>query len=81
MIIKLISLVIITLFLLSGQSYSEDQFLFPEKKPSIFKSADNTEKTDLNKGLPQKKTNNSKRRKYWKGKNSKTKRGKREKRK
>ncbi|MBD1146184.1 lytic transglycosylase domain-containing protein [Pelagibacterales bacterium SAG-MED28] len=55
MTIKLISLVIITLFLLSGQSYSEDQFLFPKKKPSIFKSADNTEKTDLNKGLPQKK--------------------------
>ena len=55
MTIKLISLVVITLFLLSGHSYSEEQFLFPKKKPSIFKSADNTEKIDLTKGLPQKK--------------------------
>ena len=55
MTIKLISLVIITLFLLSGQSYSEDQFLFPKKKPSIFKSPDNNEKIDLTKGLPQRK--------------------------
>ena len=55
MTIKLISLVIITLFLLSGQSYSEEQFLFPKKKPSIFKSADNNETIDLNEGLPQRK--------------------------
>ena len=50
MTIKLMSLVIITLFLLSGQSYSEKQFLFPKKKPSIFKSPDNNEKIDLTKG-------------------------------
>ena len=55
MTIKLISLVIITLFLLSGHSYSEDQFLFPKKKPSIFKSTDNREKIDFFKNLPQRK--------------------------
>ena len=55
MTIKLISLVIITLFLLSGQSYSEDQFLFPKKKPSIFKNIKNSKKIDLSKNLPQRK--------------------------
>ena len=55
MTIKLISLVIITFFLLSGRSYSEDQFLFPKKKPSIFKSTDNSEKIDFSKNLPQRK--------------------------
>ena len=34
---KLISLVIIMLFLSVGRSFSEDQFLFPKEKPSIFK--------------------------------------------
>ena len=33
---KLISLVIITFFLLISHSYSENQFLLPKKKPSIF---------------------------------------------
>ena len=55
MTIKLISLVIITLFLLSGHSYSEEQFLFPKKKPSIFKNIKNSNKIDLSKNLPQKK--------------------------
>ena len=55
MTIKLISLVIITLFLISGHSYSEDQFLLPKKKPSIFKSTDNREKIDFSKNLPQRK--------------------------
>jgi len=55
MTIKLISLVIITLFLLSGHSYSEEQFLFPKKKPSIFKSVENNEKVDYSKNLPQRK--------------------------
>ena len=41
---KLISLVVITLFLLSGHSYSEEQFLFPKKKPSIFKELEETKK-------------------------------------
>ena len=52
---KLISLVIITLFLLSGHSYSEEQFLFPKKKPSIFKKVENTKKVDYSKNLPQRK--------------------------
>ena len=55
MTIKLISLVVITLFLLSGHSYSEEQFLFPKKKPSIFKNIKNSNKIDLSKNLPQKK--------------------------
>ena len=38
MTIKLISLVIITLFLLSGHSYSEDQFLFPKKNLRYLKA-------------------------------------------
>ena len=52
---KLISLVIITFFLLIGHSYSEDQFLFPKKKPSIFKSIENEGKADYSNNLPQKK--------------------------
>ena len=55
MIIKLISLVIITLFLISGHSYSEDQFLLPEKKPSIFKNTDKREKVDFSRNLHQRK--------------------------
>ena len=55
MTIKLISLVVITLFLLSGHSYSEEQFLFPKKKPSIFKNIKDSNKTDLSKNLPQRK--------------------------
>ena len=34
---KLISLVIITFFLLIGHTYSGEQFLYPKEKPSIFK--------------------------------------------
>ena len=34
---KLISLVLLTFFLATNYSYAEDQFLFPEKKPSVFK--------------------------------------------
>ena len=52
---KLISLVIITFFLLIDHSYSEDQFLLPKEKPSIFKSEENTEKIDLSNNLPQRK--------------------------
>ena len=55
MTIKLISLVIITLFLLSGRNYAEEQFLFPKKKPSIFKNIKNSNKIDLSKNLPQRK--------------------------
>ena len=55
MTIKLISLAILTLFLLSGHIYSEEQFLFPKKKPSVFKSLENTVKVDYSKNLPQRK--------------------------
>ena len=55
MINKLISLVIITFFLTIGHSYSENQFLFPKKKPSVFSESKNN--IDLNKwkNLPQQK--------------------------
>ena len=49
---KLISLVLLTFFLATNYSYAEDQFLFPEKKPSVFKK--NLESESL-KNLPQKK--------------------------
>ena len=52
---KLISLVIITFFLLIDHSYSEDQFLLPKKKPSIFKNVENAEKIDFSNDLPQRK--------------------------
>ena len=55
MTIKLISLVIIVLFLLSGHSNSGEQFLFPKKKPSIFKQIEKTKKIDYSNNLPQKK--------------------------
>ena len=49
---KLISLVLLTFFLATNYSYAEDQFLFPQKKPSVFKK--NLESESL-KNLPQKK--------------------------
>ena len=49
---KLISLVLLTFFLATNYSYAEDQFLFPEKKPSVFKK--NLESESL-KNFPQKK--------------------------
>ena len=52
---KLISLVIIILYLLSGHSYSEEQFIFPKKKPSIFKQIEKTNKITYSNNLPQKK--------------------------
>jgi len=42
MINKLISLVLLIFFLTAGYSYSEDQFLFPKKKPSVFKKIERT---------------------------------------
>ena len=54
MINKLISLVILTFFLLIGHSYSDVQFLYPEKKPSIFKES-NTINNQIQNNLPQKK--------------------------
>ena len=55
MINKLISLVIITFFLLIGYSYSEGQFLFPKKKPSIFKKIEKTIGQNYSENLPQRK--------------------------
>jgi len=55
MINKLISLAILTFFLLIGQSYSETQFLYPKKKPSIFKPIDKTGEQKIQSNLPQKK--------------------------
>ena len=53
MINKLISLAILTFFLLIGHSYSETQFLYPKKKPSIFKPIDKTSEQKIRVGLRQ----------------------------
>ncbi len=55
MINKLISLAILTFFLLIGHSYSETQFLYPKKKPSIFKPIDKTSEKKIQSNLPQRK--------------------------
>ncbi len=52
---KLISLVIITFILLIGRSYSENQFLFPKEKPSIFKKINKGSGESFSSNLPQKK--------------------------
>jgi soluble lytic murein transglycosylase len=55
MINKLISLVILTFFLLIGYSYSENQFIYPKKKPSIFKEEERTINNQVQNNLPQSK--------------------------
>ena len=52
---KLISLVIIMIILSIGRSYSNDQFLFPKEKPSIFKKIDKNFSQSSSGNLPQKK--------------------------
>jgi len=52
---KLISLVLITFFLLIGNSYSESQFLFPKKKPSVFSQINTNIRQDNLKNLPPRK--------------------------
>ena len=52
---KLISLVLITFFLLIGHSYSESQFLFPKKKPSVFSEIKSNIGQNNLKNLPQRK--------------------------
>ena len=52
---KLISLVIITLILSIGHSYSDEQFLFPKEKPSIFKKIKKDTDIVFSNNLPQKK--------------------------
>ena len=55
MINKLISLVLLTFFLMTGYSYTEDQFLFPKKKPSVFKKIEINLETESSNNLPQRK--------------------------
>ena len=55
MINKLISLVIITFFLLISYSFSENQFLLPKKKPSIFTETKRIIDQGSLKNLPQQK--------------------------
>ena len=50
---KLISLVFLLFFLIINKAYSENGFLFPVKKPSIFKKIVNNNDEDLIKSLPQ----------------------------
>ena len=52
---KLISLVIIMLILSIGRSYSDNQFLFPKEKPSIFKKINKDPGKSFSSNLPQKK--------------------------
>ena len=52
---KLISLVVIMLILSIGRSYSDDQFLFPKEKPSIFKKINKNFSPSSLGDLPQKK--------------------------
>ena len=52
---KLISLVLLTFFLATNYSYAEDQFLFPEKKPSVFKKIEINIDSVYSNNLPQKK--------------------------
>ena len=52
---KLISLVILTFFFIAGHSYSNEKFLFPKEKPSIFKKIDKNKDKTFSNDLPQKK--------------------------
>ena len=52
---KLISLVIITFILSIGHSYSDEQFLLPKEKPSIFKKINKDPGKNFSSNLPQKK--------------------------
>ena len=55
MINKLISLALLIFFLTTGYGYSDSQFLFPKKKPSIFKKIERNIASEIQKNLPQKK--------------------------
>ena len=52
---KLISLALLVFFLMTSYSHSENQFLFPKKKPSVFKKIDQSANVESLKNLPQKK--------------------------
>ena len=51
---KLISLALLVFFLMTSYSHSENQFLFPKKKPSVFKKIDQSANVESLKNLPQK---------------------------
>ena len=55
MINKLISLVLLAFFLASTNGFAEEQFLFPKKKPSVFKKIEIKTKSSNLHNLPQKK--------------------------
>ena len=50
---KLISLVFLLFISIINKAYSENEFLLPAKKPSIFKKNDTNVKESVNKNLPQ----------------------------
>jgi len=52
---KLISLALLVFFLTTGYSHSEDQFLFPKKKPSVFKKIETNIGSKSSNNLPQRK--------------------------
>ena len=52
---KLISLALLVFFLTTSYGNSENQFLFPKKKPSVFKKIEKTVKSENLNQLPQKK--------------------------
>ena len=52
---KLISLVLIIFILFIGRSYSEERFLLPKEKPSIFKKINKDPGKKFSSNLPQKK--------------------------
>ena len=70
---KLISLVVITFILSIGHSYSEDQFLFPKEKPSIFKKINKDPGKSFSSNLPQKKPVNNQEKEQKKDVNQKQK--------
>jgi len=52
---KLISLALLVFFLTGSYSYSENQFLFPKKKPSVFKKIETNIGSENLQNLPQRK--------------------------
>ena len=52
---KLISLVFLLIFLIINNAYTENEFILPVKKPSIFKKIEKSIKVNKSTPLPQKK--------------------------
>ena len=52
---KLISLVFLLFIFITNKAYSENEFLFPAKKPSIFKKIETKITQNRNQNLPQSK--------------------------